>query len=216
MEMTAALVMPYTPWSGAARRPATLVTLMMEPGALRARQVVHDLARHAEVALEVHLERLAERAPVAAHHGPEVRVGGRVVHQHVHLAEVRHRAGHELGAALVLAHVRRDHERVAARRADLRGHLVQALLLAGGQDHLRARRRQLRGDGRADAAAGSRDDGDLPSQPLGPCFRAHAALIPPLGAVACELFVGTQQPRHVLAQRVGGRLGQRAQGPAAW
>ena len=60
-----------------------------------------------------------------------------------------------------LAGVRRHGEHLAAGLADLRRHLVQARLLAGGDDHPGPGRGEFPGDALPDATACAGDDGHL-------------------------------------------------------
>lgn len=124
-------------------------------------EVPHHLAGGEEVAAGVDLEGLVPGGVLHLEHRPEVRVGGGVVHQHVHLAELLHRLGDEALHVLQLAGVGGDGQRAAALLRDARGHRLEGVGLARGQHHLRPGAGEGEGDGLPDAAGGSGDDGDL-------------------------------------------------------
>ena len=88
--------------------------------------------------MTIYVKRLVPVALFGAQDRAEVRIGGGVVDQDVNAAvDLDHALDQPLHGRIV-AGVGRNCERVAARRCDLRGHGIQAFLLAAGQHYPRA------------------------------------------------------------------------------
>ena len=127
-------------------------------------EVPSDLARHEEIAFEVHLEGLVPSSRRNLQKRAEVGVGGGVVDEDVDLTEFLDRLRNERFAVLLAACVRCDRERI---RADGVGHRLHAFELARRHHDLRAVLRERVRDGFADTATATGDDRDLPLEAHG-------------------------------------------------
>lgn len=117
---------------------------------------------HEEVAFYVHIEGLVESTHFHVHGGPEVRVGGGVVHENIASTELIFNAIEQGIDSGRVAGVAGDaHAFGSGVGGDGCGHFVQRFLLAGADDDGSAVLGEPPGDGFADTPAGSGDDGDF-------------------------------------------------------
>jgi hypothetical protein len=126
--------------------------------------ILRGLHGAVEVAADVHVHGLLERAQAHVDHRARNRVGGGVVDQHVEAEAAVLDLAEQAVEALDLAHVRGDRAGDAALGADRLDHALAGLELAAAHDHVRAEARELMRGGRADATAGAGDEAGLAGQ----------------------------------------------------